>query len=192
MSTNRVKRGGWARKRAMQKGPNGRNICRCGCDREVPKGRWTFFGPECVHDWKLKTDPGYLRDKTFERDKGRCASCGMDTEAARKEVRKLTAYVWRSRARNVHCCKNTPPPPTTTDREIARALGFRDAGFPSPNQTWWNADHIIEVVRGGGECGLENIQTLCIACHKRKTARLARERAEERKGFTLDTSPMLL
>jgi len=33
----------------------------------------------------------------------------------------------------------------------------------------WQADHIIEVVDGGGETDLSNIRTLCIPCHKQKT-----------------------
>jgi 5-methylcytosine-specific restriction protein A len=44
----------------------------------------------------------------------------------------------------------------------------------------WQADHVIPVVEGGGECGL--LRTLCTPCHKRVTrelaARLARARAE--------------
>ena len=34
----------------------------------------------------------------------------------------------------------------------------------------WDADHIRAVVEGGGECGLENMQTLCLWCHRDKTA----------------------
>lgn len=36
----------------------------------------------------------------------------------------------------------------------------------------WEADHILEVVYGGGGCGLDNYQTLCVDCHKVKTAEL--------------------
>jgi hypothetical protein len=34
----------------------------------------------------------------------------------------------------------------------------------------WDADHIRAVVDGGGECGLDNMQTLCVWCHREKTA----------------------
>lgn len=44
----------------------------------------------------------------------------------------------------------------------------------------WEADHIVPVVEGGGECTLENMRTLCIPCHKKETADLARRRAHER------------
>jgi hypothetical protein len=36
----------------------------------------------------------------------------------------------------------------------------------------WDADHIIEVVNGGGGCDLSNFQTLCKRCHKDKTRSL--------------------
>lgn len=48
--------------------------------------------------------------------------------------------------------------------------------------TVWEADHIIPVALGGGQCGLENYQTLCVQCHQEKTTREARERAERRQS----------
>jgi 5-methylcytosine-specific restriction endonuclease McrA len=36
----------------------------------------------------------------------------------------------------------------------------------------WDADHIIPVVEGGGECDLENIRSLCLICHRRQTSEL--------------------
>ncbi|KAJ6761443.1 DNA ANNEALING HELICASE AND ENDONUCLEASE ZRANB3 FAMILY MEMBER [Salix koriyanagi] len=31
----------------------------------------------------------------------------------------------------------------------------------------WHADHIVPVYRGGGECKVENMRTLCVACHSK-------------------------
>ncbi len=45
----------------------------------------------------------------------------------------------------------------------------------------WQADHIIPVIEGGGECGLDNYRTLCTCCHKKETVALAKRRAEKRK-----------
>lgn len=32
---------------------------------------------------------------------------------------------------------------------------------------FWDADHIVTVKDGGGDCSLDNIRTLCIQCHKK-------------------------
>jgi len=36
----------------------------------------------------------------------------------------------------------------------------------------WHCDHIVPVIEGGGECGLENLRTLCIPCHRVQTGLL--------------------
>lgn len=45
----------------------------------------------------------------------------------------------------------------------------------------WDADHIVPVIKGGGECGLENYRTLCKLCHKDETRKLRKELALKRK-----------
>ena len=62
---------------------------------------------------------------------------------------------------------------------------FHGNGSPQTNRAqgtgdFWQADHIVPVVEGGGECGLAGFRTLCTACHKAETADLARRRAEAR------------
>jgi hypothetical protein len=55
---------------------------------------------------------------------------------------------------------------------IRKQLQERDGGICAhckKKAIEWQADHIIAVVNGGGGCGLENYQTLCTACHKKKT-----------------------
>jgi 5-methylcytosine-specific restriction protein A len=138
VSTRRTKPGGWV-KRA-------RTPCRW-CGGEVPARRRTFCGPACIHEWKLRTDPGYLRDQVFARDRGVCALCGVDTEALRKDKRKLD---YNSR------------------RQFEKDWGRR--------RNLWDADHILPVVEGGGECGLSNMRTLCLKCHRAATAELGRRR----------------
>lgn len=136
MSTNRAKAGGWVKRR--------RSPCRW-CGAEVPRGRLTFCGLACVHEWRLRTDPGYLREQVFARDGGVCAQCGMDTEALRKDKRKLD-YAARKR--------------------FEKEWGSR--------RNLWDADHIVPVAEGGGECDLSNMRTLCLHCHRAATADLRR------------------
>ena len=131
MSTRRVQPGGWvARKRGRCR--------RCGV--AVPRGRFTFCSPACVHEWRLRTDPGYLRAQVFARDCGVCALCGLDTESLRKNKRKLD---FRAR------------------RQFEKEWG--------PRRHLWDADHIIPVAAGGGECDLSNMRTLCLKCHRART-----------------------
>ncbi|NXS04340.1 ZRAB3 endonuclease, partial [Oxylabes madagascariensis] len=43
---------------------------------------------------------------------------------------------------------------------------------------FWQVDHIQPVYSGGGQCSLENLQTLCTACHRERTAKQAKERSQ--------------
>ncbi|MEW5314172.1 MAG: hypothetical protein WDW38_005687 [Sanguina aurantia] len=45
----------------------------------------------------------------------------------------------------------------------------------------WQADHIVAVYQGGGMCDLDNMRTLCTACHAEVTRVQCKERAAERK-----------
>eukprot|EP01138_Halocafeteria_seosinensis_P008091 gb/GECG01008267.1/.p1 GENE.gb/GECG01008267.1/~~gb/GECG01008267.1/.p1 ORF type:complete len:1555 (+),score=193.94 gb/GECG01008267.1/:1-4665(+) len=38
--------------------------------------------------------------------------------------------------------------------------------------SYWQADHIVPVVEGGGSCGWTNFRTLCTSCHRQVTAEL--------------------
>ncbi len=132
-------------------GPNGRALCRW-CSLEVPAGRRTFCSDWCVEEWKLRSDPGYLRDKTFERDKGICSVCGLDCAAEFNRIRRL--------------------------RGVGRVRAFAEFGLrPGSRKSLWDADHIVPVVEGGGECDLSNIRTVCLRCHRKLTAELRRRMA---------------
>lgn len=138
--------GGRADRSALPKGPNGRNLCRW-CGLEVPPRRSTFCSAWCVHEWRLRSDPGYLREQVYLRDRGICAICRMDTRSAYFELK---------RARGRH-----------RERLLARW------GLSRLNRrTLWDADHILPVVEGGGECDLDNVRTLCLICHRQQTLEL--------------------
>lgn len=80
-------KGGWVDRGAVPRGPNGRGICRW-CELEVPPRRFTFCSAYCVHEWKMRTQPGYLREQVFLRDRGVCAGCSVDTLAALGQLRR--------------------------------------------------------------------------------------------------------
>jgi 5-methylcytosine-specific restriction enzyme A len=129
-------------------GENGRPLCRW-CHLEIlAKRRRTFCSEFCVHQWKLRSDPGYLREQVFLRDRGLCAACGTDTLAAMRRLK-------RSRG--------------TARTEALANWGLRSV---SQRRTLWDADHILPVAEGGGQCDLDNLRTLCLPCHREATAQL--------------------
>jgi 5-methylcytosine-specific restriction enzyme A len=154
MSTMRSMPGGWVDRKNIPRGPNGRGLCRW-CSLEVPSRRFTFCSDYCVHEWKLRSQPAYLREHILRRDRGVCAHCGVNTLA---ELLRL------KRARG--------------DRRSAlmQHWGLRTR----MRKSLWDADHILPVSEGGGECDLDNIRTLCLRCHRRVTAQL-RERVRRAK-----------
>jgi 5-methylcytosine-specific restriction endonuclease McrA len=142
--------GGRADPRTLPQGASGRNLCRW-CSLEVPKGRLTFCSDYCVHEWRLRSDPGYLRECVFERDRGVCAVCGIDTLAEFSHMKRL--------------------------RGTGRLARFAAWGLrPGSRRSLWDADHIVPVVEGGGECDLDNLRTLCLKCHRKATAALRERR----------------
>jgi len=146
VSIVRIMKGGWVNRKSLPRGPGGRALCRW-CSLEVPRGRFTFCSAFCVHDWKLRTQPAYLREQVLGRDRGICAVCGVDTIAAE---RKLRFSRGASRI------------------SLLAHWGLRNRS----RKSLWDADHIVPVIEGGGECDLENIRTLCLLCHRTATRQL--------------------
>jgi len=140
--------GGRTSRHALAKGPHGLPLCRW-CDLEIiAKRRRTFCSDYCVHQWRMRTDPGYLRDHVFARDRGRCALCGIDTVAAYNALKR--------------------------SRGAARTAGLSLYGMKtiSSRRSLWDADHILPVAEGGGQCDLDNLRTLCLLCHREVTRSL--------------------
>jgi hypothetical protein len=148
-----MKAGGWIH-RTPERGDNGRGVCRW-CGVEVPKGRRTFCGDSCVHEWRLRTDSGYLREQVLHRDRGICAICGLDTLEFSRRLQRL---------------------PAEKRANLRRRLDLHPG-----RRSFCDADHIKPVVEGGGECDLSNIRTLCLWCHRDETTKL-RQRSQGSDG----------
>jgi 5-methylcytosine-specific restriction protein A len=154
MSTARSMPGGWVDRSNTPRGPNGRGLCRW-CALEVPARRFTFCSDYCVHEWKLRSQPGYLREQILKRDRGHCAHCGIDT---------IKEHIKLKRARGA-----------------SRVALLQHWGMKTRmRKSLWDADHILPVAEGGGECDIDNIRTLCLRCHRLVTMEL-RERIRRAK-----------
>ena len=142
------------RTQASAAGPEGRPLCRW-CQLPIlAKQRRSFCSEYCVHQWRLRSDPGYLRDQVFARDAGVCALCATNTVAAYSELKRS-----RGRLR-------------------AETLAMWGLASIQARRSLWDADHILPVAEGGGQCDLDNLRTLCLPCHREVTADLRRRLRE--------------
>lgn len=102
----------------------------------------------CVEEWSLRTVPHFAREVLRDRDHELCAGCGLDCSSLRRR-----------------------PGEKFDEHRLRVPRMFVGAGGHV-----WEADHIVPLHRGGGG-GLANLQTLCVPCHREKSAREARVRA---------------
>ena len=123
-------------------------LCK-GCHEPITAKRRTSW---CCDECKKRYDPYWVKRAVIARDKHICQMCGLDIRAAE--------LAWR----------RTRPPGSHS---------FYDADF----QTWRRArpkeeyDHIVPFCEGGLTI-LENMRTLCGACHKKRTAEWRRQKKE--------------
>ena len=185
-----------------------KGTCRwCGLDvtRLNPR-RKTFCCDACVHEWKLRSDPTYLGMEIFKRDRGICSECGVNTVRLMLEllyhVSQAVAPAWAldpqgafkraeyiaSRCYSAHNFlrkkERTSPLARQVEASYLENNGFKPAELITremPRKRLWEADHILAVFEGGGQCGLDNYRTLCYWCHKQNTAEQAKIRAVARK-----------
>lgn len=150
----RYKAGGRVDPALLPRGPNGRALCRW-CGAEVPSRRRTFCSAGCVHEYKLRTNGAYLRAQVYRRDRGVCAACGLDTKTIAEELWEARLQHGEGFMHRLMVLHGVPPSRKVWKRKYGGGL--------------WDADHILAVKDGGGQCALGNIQTLCLPCHRAKT-----------------------
>jgi 5-methylcytosine-specific restriction protein A len=147
---SRTMPGGRLKRAELPQGVNGLPLCRW-CQLEIlNRRRRTFCSDYCVHQHRLRTDPGYLRDQVFARDHGICALCKADTVS-------IFAALKKARGNN-----------------RAAGLSLYGMAHVHSRRSLWDADHIRPVAEGGGQCDLDNLRTLCLPCHREATADLRR------------------
>lgn len=184
---------------------NGNIVCSCGCGRPPGKGRRTWHSQECVDRWMVANSSQYVRGKLYERDKGVCAMCGVDSVKAEHRAKMATEWYWNERhgyygrigswhRRNGW----SKPVPRFLLEKSNRFVAWRDPVRSAMakrldamraegwsvflRSSWWEADHIVPVVEGGGQCDLSNYRTLCVRCHRKVTRELRARLAEKRKA----------
>ncbi|XP_064420047.1 DNA annealing helicase and endonuclease ZRANB3 isoform X3 [Latimeria chalumnae] len=127
-----------------------------------------FCSQKCQEGFLIQSNQGYMRAKVFEIEHGICQQCGLNAQQLYLRVRdapkikrkELLDGTWMSQI----------------------SLNQLNEMIRNPTEgQFWQADHIRAVYSGGGQCSLENLQTLCTACHKEKTTKQAKERSQMKR-----------
>lgn len=161
-----------------QKNAEGKFLCGW-CGGPVPSGRRYWCGEVCVKEFMIRRSSEWLSNAVYKRDKGICSECGIDTNeiSGLKHLVFRRAHEYWDSARR----KYDRIPAMTKWLPATQQEARRQWGPWGRTGTLWEAHHIVAVTEGGGCCGLDNMATLCIACHARETAELSRRTAEARR-----------
>ena len=181
------------------------------CDEPVPGRRGTWCSAKGVADFEVRCSPQEIRSRVRRRDQGVCALCGLDTAALKRFENRLHrarraddlagGYPWgRPRSRRGRA----------NWRRLERYRGLvqhdwklraaspwrrwlRHRGF-NPDQSYWQADHIVPIADGGDEFDPDNIRTLCRPCHKAVTKQWHKGRRKPKEPppvMVLNPSPQV-
>lgn len=155
------------------KDEDGKPLCRW-CKGPVAPPKRSWCSKACVKEFLIRCSADSLRRAVFDRDKGVCACCGADTE----QIKRIMSHAQHGYDKLTHGLIKHSGWQDWPSYVIG--LVFQRVGF-NQSKTLWEADHIKEVCNGG-EGSLENIQTLCVPCHKAKTKKMHADQKFERTG----------
>ncbi|KAL6656905.1 hypothetical protein ACP70R_004685 [Stipagrostis hirtigluma subsp. patula] len=147
-------------------------LCQGHCNGKLAKSpeyfEDLFCDLACFQEYRLRTSGRALRQALFQIERGKCSQCKLDCCKLVKHLKPLSAE-----KRKEYIIKVAP--------NIASRKKLLDKLVREPTDgNAWHADHIIPVHKGGGECTLENMRTLCVACHYEVTRAQHKELKEIR------------
>ncbi|XP_026872429.2 DNA annealing helicase and endonuclease ZRANB3 isoform X1 [Electrophorus electricus] len=128
-----------------------------------------FCSPACMEEFRLRSDHGYMRARVLEAEQGVCQHCGLHAHQLYLRVRDAPHTHRKDLLDNTWLAQL----PLKQLNEMI--------GSPVEGQ-FWQVDHIRPVYSGGGQCLLDNLQTLCTVCHRMRTAQQAKERSQTKRA----------
>ena len=130
-----------------------------------------FCQRTCYEEHNQMKNATSLRRELEKRERGVCVECNLDCNAL---VRQISIFKSRSK-RAAEILKTSPNFGARGNRTLLTRLARTAAKGHA-----WECDHKIAVFEGGGMCTVENCQTLCVVCHRKKTKAQATQRARNR------------
>lgn len=134
-------------------------------------GAWDtrFCSHRCQEEFQLRSSQSYMRSRVLEVEQGVCQLCGLHAHDLYLRVRDAPPAQRKPMLENTWLAQL----PLNKLNEMIRAPVEGD---------FWQVDHIRPVYSGGGQCSLDNLQTLCTVCHRQRTAQQAKERSQIKKN----------
>jgi superfamily II DNA or RNA helicase/5-methylcytosine-specific restriction endonuclease McrA len=127
----------------------------------LPSGTCSW---KCHQELAAKLSGSSIRRQLFELEKGVCVLCKRDMHALYQRFIRLQ-------------------PSDRVQECMTIKMKLHETLLQSPNEgMFWQADHVLPVSEGGGECTMENIRTLCTGCHQKETAALRRRLRDAKLG----------
>jgi HNH endonuclease len=176
-TTSTERYGGGAKERAIE---NQKNGTATQTDEAVLKGQgcaWcssdltraqriakaVYCSQECAEAGRLRRG-GWastaIRSAMFALEAGVCKKCNINAHAFYEQIMALEPA---ERLNRYQSAKWRMP---ASNRAYQAMLNDPKEG------DFWQVDHKVAVVEGGGNCGLENLRTLCVPCHREETEKL--------------------
>ncbi|XP_077406643.1 DNA annealing helicase and endonuclease ZRANB3 isoform X2 [Vanacampus margaritifer] len=134
-------------------------------------GAWDtrFCSYTCQEEFQLRSSQTFMRSRVLEAEHGICQHCGLHAHELFVKVRDAPPSQRKEMLDNTWLAQLS----LKQLNEMIRAPVEGD---------FWQVDHIRPVYSGGGQCSLDNLQTLCTVCHRARTAQQAKERSRLRKS----------
>jgi len=133
---------------------DGEPVCRF-CGGALSGKRSSWCSDACRLDALLCCGFG-VRARVRKRDKGICARCGRDCYGHKRKFKRAL-----ERCQRPDCALERV-------RRVDRLLKWTGLTPSEAIRSFWQAHHKLAVADGGGACGLDNYETLCVWCHKRE------------------------
>lgn len=158
-----------------RKDRKGRWVC-VWCGKLLTGRKMKYCSVQCRKEVEIRCGVG-VRWAVRDRDKEVCARCGCDCRSITNALHQLQFGVSRMAPRRYK-----------RRGHLADALGLTPLEL---DKSLWEAHHKKAVKDGGGACGLDNFETICIWCHKKETATQAADAAHVRRVERQDQLPLL-
>lgn len=169
----RLSSDGWERWPQRKTLDGSQYLCRW-CAKLLTGQKTSYCSPKCQHEIETRCSWNALRFAIYNRDGGICKKCGINLDDL-EEFFKWYSKIFRKYSTN-------PPDSANYDyyhkygsvvwvqhwplpRELQQALGYSKDHL-------YEINHIKGLAEGGDLLDPENLETLCVPCHKKHTAAL--------------------